>query len=398
MGIERLKERSDSLKAEITVQSTSAGRVLGPNTVDLLSARSQAEFANACHKRVNGLGEDTWRAIVVFACASVARDFRKPTPTIRLSEVPARGPVQYVVPLHVPERETTLMYGDGESGKSIFAVRIAASIATGQDVPWGCEVKTGNVLYLDWETNEDTVASRLRRVCAGMCIDVPDNIFYQQCFRSLSDELPGIREQISKKHIALVVVDSIGFASDGPLTEDQTARSTINALRQMSPATRLVVAHVSAETARMQSGSAAPFGSRFFWNGMRSGIEVRRSEDVVVDGRIDVGLYHRKNNDGPKARPLGISVAFEGEIGPIVFDQTELSDVPDLAARTSLSQRVLEALKRGSATVRDLAEDLDANEGSVKTTLNRLGGKVVQLHPGAGGRGKVAEWGRASLD
>lgn len=392
VGVERLRERSDSLRAEITVESTVAGRVLGPNTVDLLSARSQAEFANACARRVNGLTEDTWRAIVVHACARVARDYRQPRPTIAIGDIADEGPVRYVIPRLLPRGETTLFYGDGESMKSLLALRLGYSVAMGYDTPWGHGVDTGNVLYLDWETNGSTVASRLRRVACGMLGDVPDNFYYCQCLRSLDDELPNIREQISRKRISLVIVDSIGFAASGALTEDATARAALSALRMMGDVTRLVIAHVSKGTADNPTSAAKPFGSVFFWNGMRSGVEVRRSEDQVSEDMIDVALYHRKSNDGRHARPIGLSVQFDEE--GIVFKQGELSDVPDLAARTPLSQRIRDQLKRGAMSTKDLAVELDAKEDSVYRTVKRMEGVV--LLEGGRGRGNVSQWGLSS--
>ena len=382
IGIERLRESRESLKAEITATNESAGRVQGPNNVDLLSARSQAEYANGCAERVNSLTKAQWHAIVIHACALVARDYRKPTPTVRFSSVADKGPVKYVDGTRLlPQSETTVMYGDGESAKSLLAMRIAFSIATGYDVPWGAEVASGNVLYCDWETNEDTQASRLRRIAQAMQVPVPDNMFYKQCFRSLDDELPDIREQIARERITFVVVDSIGFAASGALVEDQTARSAMNSLRLMSPATRLVIAHVSKQAA-ISTGPRRPFGSQFFWNGMRSGIEVSRSEESTTDNLIDLGVYHRKSNDGRHAKPFGLSVIF-GDDESILFDDTEISEVPDLAQRAPLVQRIRDRLRHGAQAPDELADELGRTPADVIRALNRMSG-VVEL--GRGGK------------
>ena len=394
IGVERVRDRHDSLKAEITAESQIAGRVVGPHTVDLLSTRSVTEFSNACAKRVNGLTPEVWHALMVFVCGRVAKDFRAPTPIVKLADIQESGPVQYLIPKLLPVGETTLFYGDGESAKSMLVLRIAFSIANGQDLPWGHEIKrTGNVLYLDWETNAETVAQRLQRISRGMLVPVPDNIYYRQCFRSLIDELPNIREEISRKRIELVIVDSIGFAASGALTDDDTARTTMNALRQMSPATRLVVAHVSKDAAQ-SAGPIKPFGSSFFWNGMRSGVEVRKSEEGGASSSvIDVGLFHRKSNDGSHHKPIGLSVLFDqGKSGAdILFEQTQIEDVPDLAARTPLGQRIREMLKRGAMETPDLADRLDVTEETLRKTLARMP-DIIQIRPG-GGRNNPATWG-----
>lgn len=392
MGLERLAERRDELRAEITVESSVAGRVVGPVNLNLLSSESQTRFANACAKRVNGMSPDRWHSIVVQACAIVAKQYRAPTPTLDLSAVVDDGPTKYIVPGLIPAEETTVIYGDGEGGKSLLALRIGYSVKTGAELPWGGRCTQANVLVLDWETNPRTVARRLRRIALGDCAATPQ-IHYRQCFRSLSDELPSIREEVSKKQITLVIVDSIGFAASGALVEDETARTAMNALRMLAPATRLVVAHVSAETARQTTGTARPFGSAFFWNGMRSGIEVRKAEDQPNSLAIDMGLFHRKANDGEHHAPIGLRILFDGSSphGGILFSQEQLDDTPDLAARTPLSARLRAMLRAGSQSLDAMVEETGAKEDTVYRTLRRM--PEATMLNGSRGRGGTSEWG-----
>jgi hypothetical protein len=391
MGLERLHESRDELRAEVVVESTVAGRVLGPVRLNILSSESQSRFATTCATRVNGMDKEHWLAIVVQACAVVAKQFREPSPTLNLAtDVDTSGGVEYLVPLVLPLGETIVLYGDGESAKSLLALRIGVSVALGQILPWGERPsKRCPVLYLDWETNPKTVATRLRRLSMGMRTGTP-GIFYRQCFRGLEDELPSIREEIDRRGIGLVIVDSIGYAATGSLVEDDTARRATNALRQMSPATRLVVAHVSAEGARQTSGTASPFGSRFFWNGMRSGLELRRAEESSRQDEIRVGLFHRKANDGEHHAPIGMDVMFDGPLGAIEFVESDVFEAPDLAARTPLSTQLRRLLRKGEATIADLADECDATEETIGRTLRRMS-DVVRLSEGA--RGRPASWG-----
>lgn len=393
MGMERLQDTRDGLRAEVTVESTTAGRVLGPAWLNILSDQSQSRFAGSCAKRVNGLNGDTWHALVVMACAIVAKQYRAPTPTIDLSTVDTSTEVEYLIPGLIPADETTVVYGDGESAKSLTVLRIAASVALGQPLPWDDRpTRMCPVLYLDWETNPRTVAGRLQRIALGMVSAVP-TIHYRQCFRSLTDELSSIKEEISKKKIGLVVVDSIGFAASGALTEDDTARSAMNALRQMSPATRLVVAHISASAAKETQGASRPFGSTFFWNGMRSGLELRRAEEGTDPDNIELGMYHRKANDGEHHRPIGMSVLFDGRKGAVAFIPNDVNETPDLAARTSLSSRLRALLKSGARDTVELADLTETPIDSVSRTLRRMSG-IVRVSDG-GGRGQSARWGIA---
>jgi len=405
MGMERLTDTRDGLRAEVTVESGVAGRVLGPVWLNIISTESQVRFANACAKRVNGLTTEVWHAVVVQACAVVAKQFRAPAPTLDLSTVDPGQGVEFLIPGLVPLDETTVIYGDGGSMKSLLAVRLAASVVLGQPLPWGVignpdmsgirPTRCCPALYLDWETNTRTVAARLRRVAMGMATSVPQ-VFYRQCLRSLQDELPSIREEISKRGIGLVVTDSIGFAVNGSLTEDDTARGAMNALRQMSPATRLVIAHVNATAAQQTTGVTRPFGSAFFWNGMRSGIEVRRAEEGAKADDIELGLFHRKANDDELHKPIGVSVLFDGRRGPIEFVESDINDTPDLAARTTISSRLRAILRkaREPLTTDELSEQTDVPMDTVSRTLKRMP-DVQQVSEG-GGRGHPATWGLAS--
>ena len=404
-GLDHLKESSDGIHAELTVESAAPGvdgRLAGPVRLNLLSARTQAEIATKLEKRINGaVGKVDWDTLVTYACAVVAKQYREPTPIVDLAEVETSGAVDYLIPGLIPVDETTVLYGDGESAKSLIALRIGCSVVSGHQLPWDDQpTRRCGVLYLDWETNPRTVAGRLRRIALGMYSAVPQ-IFYRQCFRSLHDELPHIREEISKRHIGLVIVDSIGFAASGALVEDDTARSAMNALRQMSPATRLVVAHISAEAARSTAGAARPFGSAFFWNGMRSGLELRRAEEGADPDDIDLGLYHRKANDGEHHKPIGVNVLFDGRAGPIGFIKSDIRDIPDLAARTTLSSRLRELLRGGEMDTNELAEETEESADTIRKTLRRMQDVVpvsdnVVPVSGRGGRGKVQRWGLAA--
>lgn len=398
MAFDAVKESSSTLKARVQVESNIDGRVLGPVNVDILGMRAQTEFANACHSRVNGLSKEQWHGLVVQACAIVAKQFNDPGPLDDLSLIDTSEPIRYLDGSRmVPENETTVLYGDGESAKSLLALRFGYSVASGIDLPWGASTTTGNVLYLDWETNNVTTARRLKRLAIGEAEDVP-KIFYRQCIRSIVDELSTIREDISRKNIAVVIVDSISFAASGSLNDDETARTTMNAIRSMSQpgriVTRIGVAHISKSQAEAAGGKAKPFGSAFFWNGMRSGIEVRKSEENSSENLIDLGIYHWKSNDGRHAKPFGLSVQFDTQTDGILFQPSSIDESPDLAARTPLGQRIRNMLKHApgnTATTHMLSEELDVPENVLRVTLGRMDG-IVKVSDG-GGRGKAALWG-----
>ena len=238
---------------------------LPPLILNLHAIQDQSRLADLLSERVNGLPKKEWHTIVLQACSIVTREWRTSNQFVSLDQMDPEVRVSYLIPGLIPEHETTVLYGDGASSKSLLSLFITTCVQYGVTLPWGVTPKQANVMYLDWETTPKTMAVRCRRLAEGMGMERPP-ILYLECHRPLVDLIPYLREQVIRNSIGLVVVDSIGFAANGSLTEDQTARETMNALRIFENTTRLVVAHVSKSDADLEKGKAKPFGSAFFWN------------------------------------------------------------------------------------------------------------------------------------
>jgi hypothetical protein len=393
-AIERLREGYDGLRGSLIVEAYMAekrGHLLGPVNLRLESIEDQTKLSHYLATRVNGKSQSQWQGLIIQACAKVGKAWRTPEPTISMDTYNDVRPIEYLVSGLIPEGETTILYGDGESAKSLCAMMIGLHVQTGSILPWETLPKCRNTLFLDWETTPKTAAARMRRISSGHGFPMPA-VQYRQCFRSLEDEAASIREEISRKEIGLVIIDSIGFAAAGSLNDDAVARAALNTLRSFSPATRLVVAHVSKAEAERTNGKAKPFGSAFFWNGMRSGIEVRRAEDQPAEDQIDIALYHRKANDGRHHKTIGMRVMFDGLDGDIAFDVADVRGTPELHERMSLNSRIRDLLRSGAMSTVDIAEETGASKESVRVTLNRMP-DVIRIDPGAPGRGGPATWG-----
>lgn len=401
------KRSSEGLHMAVLIASerpTNRGRVIGPIKLNLYSTTSQRALAVACSKRVP---EVSWDDIVPRACSVVADSFDQPTPTVVLDGTrPARTFEQLVPPL-VPLGETTFIYGDSESCKSLLGQRIALSVQTGHPLPWGAAPsRTGRVLILDWETSAAVIERRLRALAAGMGIELPPMLYRGAIddgdgnhgpLGMLEDELQDLRAQVNREKIDFILVDSIGFAVRGKLVDDDVARAAMADLRRLGPATRLVVAHISKGSALQEKGRVDPFGSAFFRAGIRSGFEVRRAEGDGRPGATDIGIYHWKSNDARHADPFGMRVTFQTRPDVITFEPQALEDNEDLDERSGLPMQIRAyLLNRGAADTHVLAVSLNAKEGSVRRTMARMykRGVVVQLRPAVGG--ERALWGLAA--
>lgn len=381
-AFERIVESTwGRVTAEVTVNSIKPGtrqRLAGPFMLGLADLEQQERQAHILSKR-GGIEAAKWQQYLFSACSRVLSDWRKPDKALNLRTVPNAEPVKFLVPNMLQLGETNLLYGDGESAKSLLALLIVLCAGTDTRLPWGAScTQIAHPLILDWETNEVTVATRLRRLCDGLHIDVPD-IAYHRMARPLADCLPDLKAEIAREEFDLLLIDSIGFATRGSLVDDGVARGALSDLRDLGPATKLVVAHVPAADARKESGPSRPFGSVWFWNGMRQGWEVRKSEDSSWDV-LDVGLFHRKSNDGARLRDLALTISFDGINGPISVGTGQIANT-DLSQYTRLSGRLYEILKAGARSLYELEEETGSTIESIEKALKAMP-SVIRIDDG----------------
>jgi hypothetical protein len=133
IGLDRRLQSRDGLIAEITVESTPPGfdgHIHGPAKLNLLSTESQNRLAKVLDGRVNHVD---WHAMLVTACNMATAKFRQPPPVIDLAKEPDPGPVDLLLP-SIPRGDSTVIYGDGEGGKSLVLLLIAMAATTA----WCC--------------------------------------------------------------------------------------------------------------------------------------------------------------------------------------------------------------------------------------------------------------------
>jgi hypothetical protein len=325
-----------------------------------------------------------WSAAIEAAASRVLEEWGRGEPTIDLglAEYDENEEQHYLIRPFLPDHEITIVYGDGSSGKSLFAMALAASVRTGHRLPHSSVPRRqGSVLYLDWETEGKTQQRRFRALLRGMNMDAPSNVYYRRMIRGIVAEADALRADVERLGIELVVIDSLGWACGGDANEQGVAVAAMTAIRSLN-VTALVIAHHS-KGERLNEGRRSIFGSSFFEFAARSAWEVRAEQ---VDGGIRQQIYHRKsNNDQLHTYPFGNAILFGDRM--ITFGGYEPSTTE--ASGASLPALIRRALARSRrpVTAIELASELDQKPDSVKRTLNRLAnqGEVSKLPPeGAG--------------
>ena len=383
-----VRDHSDGLAAELTVYRVATGeRHWGK--LGLASAVARASQVKAVERNgpCPGLA-----GILDEACFQVTQLARNGRPAVPLVAQPPTADAWFLPGL-IPLGETSILYGDGACGKSMLALALAVAGLTsaplGRSERWRVAPCT-SVLYLDWESRQEDHAERLWGLTRlhGDGEEVT-GIRYRAMSRGMAEELPAVVQECATlpAHPDLIIVDSLGAASGAEPEGADAAVRTLNALRSLAPATRLVIAHVSKAAAEMDKGRPKPYGSVYVSNLARSTVLAVAGESLEED-RLEVTYYHTKVNRGPKVAPRALRFAFEAGAIAIMPAEADLS-------RAGLSAQIIDALRGGAQTVTSLAENIGANEGSVKVTLGRLeqAERVLRLVVSDGGKGQKTQWG-----
>jgi hypothetical protein len=351
----------------------------------LLSSRTRAALAKTLAARWDG---HRWSDILDDACHAIyeAVSTGEPAESLR-PEAPMPGDslIEGLIPLD----QITVLYADGGSLKSYFALALAVAALRNEPLVssarW-CVRRCQSALYLDWETDRRTHARRLWRLLQGLQIEAPEGLHYLGLKgRPLHTAAQHLAGEVARLGVDLLIVDSLGMAcGDEPETAVANLR-TLGALSSL-PGTKLVLAHVNAVTATSPNGPGRPYGSVFIRNTARSAIEAR-SEPDGEHAQL-VTYYHRKSNDGRELPPSAIRWEFPAGGGVVLY-----AAQPDLA-HAPIPDRILGALDEGEKSVASLSESLGVSEPVVRSALARLEkrGIVDRVDDGLSGRGKKALW------
>lgn len=350
----RISDRHDTLSAEVTVTSLVAGEITW-SRVNLASVQGRNALIKAAEETTPGL---PWRRLVDESCRLVARHLRKGEPLVMLTGKPT-SLTRELMPRLLYEGEPTVLYADGDTGKSLFALTVAVAMQSGASLPFGLKPARPMVAaYLDWETSRDSAETRLALLAAGLGID-PPAILYKHMTRPLVDEAPTLSTEFAQRGVGLVVVDSMVFAmagGDGALLHEPVTQF-FNALRLFAPAASLVLNHLTNADAK-HGGPARPYGGAFAYNGPRLIWEAKRDHEDSEATAITF-VCRKANNLPRKPEPFGLRFVPGAEtIMVFPLDLTEAA--PQTIAGASMSYHVRLALARGvedpQVIVKDLAE------------------------------------------
>lgn len=376
LTVDRLRRERHELVGELAVRCDLPGAqavdgVLSVADFNLSSANARRDRARLLtqRSRAEDLPWATWLEELAQRVL-VAERAGAPAVDLRAVDVPAAEDDWRLAGFALPRRHPAIVFGDGGSLKSYLGLYLAGQLAR-------AGLRVG---LFDWELAAEDHRRRLAQLFGG---EMPA-ITYARCERALVHEADRLRRIAHEHGLAYAVFDSVAFACDGPPEAAESATTYFRAVRQIGVGS-LHIAHMS----KAEDGDKRPFGSAFWFNGARAVWFVKRAETAAADtADVDLGVFHRKANLTAMRPAFALRATFTDE--RVTFTLTDAASVDDFAQRLPLWQRVRGTLRGGPLTLAAIADELEAQVGSVEKAVRRGEGKVFTRVTGSDG---VTRWG-----
>ena len=375
---DRLQETRGDLVCEMSVKTMRPFvGLLREGKFNLSATRTRTEWANAFEKRQP---EIDWYAAIEQACTLALRHWREGAPFIDLSLVEPREDDAYLLRPYIIEGATSGVFADGGTGKSLFALAIGLSVATGIDIVGAVPARQAPVLYLDWEWDAEAHAERLQAIARGLDIEIPaDTVIYRRESASIIESAASIRRVVVERGIGLVIIDSLGFARGGEPESAELTIKTFTALNSFGCPV-LFVDHV----AKHATDKSHSFGSVYTRNSARLMWRMD-APDQDVQAVKHIGLVNTKWNrryQKPKGLLLTIESDDQDRLVSVRFDDAE----PPLQSlgRGGIKEAVMAVLKANpeGLSITDIrvsleAENFKATENVIGATLGKQANKAM---------------------
>ena len=271
----------------------------------------------------------------------------------------------------------TIIYGDPSTAKSTTALILTQIMKYPTDnyaigvIP---PERPVNCLYLDYETDSDTIRWLLTKLQRGMSLPEAA-VNYRHCAIPLAHDVDQVQRHIHDTGAEIIVIDSLGLACGGDLKDAESALTFFSALRQLKIGS-LILAHTAKNP---ETKKRTVFGSVFFEAQARSIWEIWKRQDMGED-QMDIALFHRKPPPFQKLHsPLGMHLEFG--IDTITVSPAQPRTIGEFLAGLSTQTQIQEVLKHGPMSVREITDTLNITRNAADSAIKRLKqkGKLVKV-------------------
>ncbi|OLC67386.1 MAG: hypothetical protein AUH69_04430 [Actinobacteria bacterium 13_1_40CM_4_65_12] len=147
-----IRDGHDGVRGELTI-------LHGPRRLSWgLCSLSSPAARETLRKKLDATAPDLpWGDYLEEATWTLKQAARQGEPLVTLTGQ-VRSPTRELLPRFLYEGEPTLLYADGDTGKSLVALALAVAVHSGAALPFGLKaVRAVPAAYLDWETSRDTL-------------------------------------------------------------------------------------------------------------------------------------------------------------------------------------------------------------------------------------------------
>lgn len=373
--------------AEISVYANIQGKeglqcLRKPTLVNLSSDQTRSRLSHNLDDRY-GKDQLDWYKIIEQFSDIVITEFRRGEPIKELLGIGEDGhPPEYILKPLIIKNYPNVIFGDPGAFKSAFSLVLTVLAS----LPWrdnslGFEVPQDRqrCLYLDWETDRDTVNWVMSKLEKGMALPTFP-LYYRRCSLPLSQDIERIKQAIAEIKADIVIIDSLGLASGDELNNTKTALDFFTAFRQLNT-TGLILAHNAKNTT--DGAKRSIYGNQYYTAQARNIWEVRKVQEAD-DDEIDIALFHRKAPPFDKLYPtLGFHIIFTKDTMKITTEKP--STIGEFAKAMSETTQIKKLLtEQGIMSIKDIATALGFTESNVRTNISRLKSKEIVTKIGDG--------------
>jgi len=380
--VSRVRISSDGqVKGELEIRWVEAGKevyLLVSTHFNFSSEPTRNKFAKQLSEKLALKIE--WREILDYLARTVQNLVRLGDTCIEVRAENNTPPPEQLLDRIIYKGVQNIIFGEKGVSKSTLAYLLTICVV----LPWGdnplnlkVPEKPVKALILDWESDETIFRYYLSRLQRGMNLPIC-SLFYRRCNLPLIDDIEAIQKYIESTGAELLVIDSLGAAAGGERGELKGSESALlfnSALRKLKTTSLIIGQTRKGDDDKKKT----IFGSTYFTYYARNIFELYHGHENYEDTE-HLALFHRECNLGKKMPPMGLRIDFNNTTGGINIEREAIS-IAEFVEKVSVSMRILEILKGGAMSQKELKETTEASYASVGMALKRLNsqGKVWKV-------------------
>lgn len=361
-----LVETVEGVDAELSVfirthENAELRIIHGPVRFHLLSHSAREGVGRYLRKRYPRVSD--WEHYLETAARESVAKLREGDPVLDLQNYRQNGHSPWLFSPFLLENLPTVLYADGGTGKSTFALAVQLAVQTGNanilHIHPPSRPRTG--LYLDWETSGEGHGHRMDRILKGAGITYSGTVPYVRCVGPLHSQVAQIKQKAQKIGAEFLIVDSVALAAAGEPKDATTALQFFGALSRIGLPS-LCIAH-------RPRGGQNIFGSVFFRNSARS-VWSLRAEYLEKEG-TRLTFFHEKSNIGAPVPGFTYTIHWEAETIQFLPGEGKIFQEALPPLLPSLTQRIHEVFHTsGQATQEELACKLGVHLEEISRALS----------------------------